>query len=75
MKSSDGKDNLLEYIVRRCCRQEKISPNASLPVPEPTDIELCETVNFEDIQKEMHNISNDLTNIKVVVGKMTTFDL
>ena len=75
MKGTDGKDNLLECIVRRCCRQEKISPNASLPVPEPTDIELCETVNFEDIQKEMHNISNSLANIKVGVGIMTTIDL
>jgi hypothetical protein len=75
MKGSDDKYNLLEYIVRRCCRQEENFPNASLPVPEPTDIHQCSNVSFEDIQKEMHNISNSLANIKVGVGIMTTIDL
>jgi len=50
VKTKDKQSNLLVYIVRTCTEkydEKRGSPEAVLPVPEPSDVEKCTNIDFE----------------------------
>jgi len=73
VKSKDNCDNLLGFIVRYCIKNyddQRGTPEAALPVPEPGDLEKCQNVDFEvergeckRLQKELDGISKKVENI------------
>jgi len=73
VKSKDNCDNLLGFIVRYCIKNfdnQRGTPEAALPVPEPGDLEKCQNVDFEvergeckRLQKELDEILKKVENI------------
>jgi len=73
VKSKDNSNNLLAYIVRFCILkydEKRGTPEASLPVPEPGDVEKCNHIDF-DIQKvECDKLVNELDRVKKSTKKI-----
>lgn len=62
VKSKDNSLNLLAYIVRFCIvkyDENKGTPEASLPVPEPSDLEKCQHMDFETQRGEVEKVRRE----------------
>ena len=50
VKTTSNTDNLMAFLVRFCIKEydeDRGTPQAKLPVPEPGDLEKCRHVDFE----------------------------
>lgn len=68
VKSKDNAMTLLQYIVRVWIikfDESKGMPDAKLPVPEPSDVDHCMNMNFDDQRKECSKLKKDLDNIEM----------
>ena len=73
VKSRDNSINLLQYVVRFCILKfdpKKGTPEAKIPVPEPSDVEKCEHLNFEDQEAECKKLEIELDKIKKAKDKV-----
>ena len=67
VKSKDNSINLLAYIVRFSIERfdgQKGSPEAALPVPEPSDIEKCQHIDFDTQRADCEKVSRELEKVK-----------
>ena len=67
VKSKDNSINLLAYIVRFSIERfdgHKGSPEAALPVPEPSDIEKCQHIDFDSQRADCEKVSRELDKVK-----------
>lgn len=74
VKSKDNSVNLLQYVVRFCILRfdaAKGSPSAACPVPEPTDVEKCACVNFDDARADVRKIGVELAAVRRATDKVT----
>ena len=65
--------NLLQYVVRFCLVKfdaKKGTPEAQMPVPEPSDVEKCAHMNFEDQETECKRLENELERIDKAKDKV-----
>ena len=63
VKSRDNSTNLLQYVVRFSITKfdpKKGTPEAKMPIPEPSDVEKCEHLNFEDQEAECSRLEKEL---------------
>lgn len=63
VKSKDSSLNLLVYIVRLCIQRFEAkagSSEAVLPVPEPSDLEKCQHIDFETQRGECAKVKKEL---------------
>jgi hypothetical protein len=68
VKSKDNIMTLLQYIAYFYV--QKIDDSSKFPVPEPSDISYAVNVNFEDIEIELNQVSNQLNDILTRVEKV-----
>ena len=67
VKSKDNSINLLAYIVRFCIDkfdEKKGTPEASLPIPEPSDLEKCQHIDFDTQRADCEKVSKELDKVK-----------
>jgi formin 2 len=67
VRSKDNATNLLQYIVRFYILrfdERKGSPEASLPVPEPSDVERSSNINFDTERVECAKLKSTLASIE-----------
>jgi len=67
VKSMDNTLNLLAYIVRFCILkydENKGTPEAALPVPEPSDVEKCKHIDFETERIQCEKVRKELEKAK-----------
>merc|ERR1719347_966900 len=67
VKSKDNTINLLAYIVRFCILkfdENKGTPEAALPVPEPSDVEKCQHIDFETERVQCDKVRKELEKAK-----------
>jgi len=67
VKSKDNTINLLAYIVRFCILkfdENKGTPEAALPVPEPSDVEKCQHIDFETERLQCDKVRKELEKAK-----------
>ena len=67
VKSKDNSINLLAYIVSFCIvkyDENKGTPEAALPIPEPSDIEKCQHIDFETQRNECEKVRKELDKAK-----------
>jgi len=63
VKSKDNSINLLAYIVRFCILkfdENKGTPESALPVPEPSDVEKCQHIDFETERQQCEKVRREL---------------
>lgn len=73
VKSKDNSMNLLQYVVRFCILKfdgKKGTPEAQVPVPEPSDVEKCVHLNFEDQESECKRLERELERISKAKDKV-----
>ena len=73
VKSRDNSTNLLQYVVRFSITKfdpKKGTPEAKMPIPEPSDVEKCEHLNFEDQEAECSRLEKELDKIKIAKDKV-----
>jgi len=73
VKTKDNSDNLLGFIVRFCIKNyddQRGTPEAALPVPEPGDLEKCQNVDFEAERGECKRLQKELDMVKRNVDKI-----
>ena len=73
VKSRDNTTNLLQYVVRFCIIKfdcKKGTPDSKIPIPEPSDVEKCEHLNFEDQEAECKRLEKELDKIKKAKDKV-----
>jgi len=73
LKSKDNCDNLLGFIVRFCIKnydEQRGTSEASLPVPEPGDLEKCQNVDFEAERGECKRLQKELDGVNKKVEKI-----
>ena len=67
VKSKDNSITLLAYIVSFCIDkfdEKKGTPEAALPIPEPSDIEKCQHIDFDTQRLECDKVSKELEKVK-----------
>ena len=67
VKSRDNSTTLLQYVVRFCILRfdnKKGTPEAFMPVPEPSDVEKSGHINFEEHINECKNLEGNLKKIE-----------
>merc|ERR1719318_643938 len=67
VKSKDNTMNLLAYIVRFCILkydENRGTPEAALPVPEPSDVEKCQHIDFETERLQCDKVRKELEKAK-----------
>eukprot|EP00092_Neocalanus_flemingeri_P027937 GFUD01030330.1.p1 GENE.GFUD01030330.1~~GFUD01030330.1.p1 ORF type:complete len:668 (+),score=223.44 GFUD01030330.1:76-2004(+) len=67
VKSKDNSMNLLAYIVRFCILkydENRGTPEAAIPIPEPSDIEKCQHIDFETQRFECDKVRKELDKAK-----------
>lgn len=73
VKSRDNTTNLLQYVVRFCIVKfdsKRGTAEAQLPIPEPSDVEKCMYLNFEDQEAECRKLASDLEKIITAKDKV-----
>jgi len=63
VKSKDNTFTFLHFIVSSYIKmydEDRGTPEAKLPVPEPSDIERASTINFDDIESDLRKLKGDL---------------
>ena len=66
MKSRDNSTTLLQYVVRFCIIRfdpNRGTPEANLPIPEPSDVERSSNINFDELRTECDKLKSDLDDI------------
>jgi len=66
LKSKDNSTNLLAYIIKICIvryDEKKGTPEAALPLPEPSDVEKCIHMDFDSQRAEADKIKKDLDDV------------
>ena len=74
VKSKDNSINLLAYIVRFCIDKyddNKGTPEASLPLPEPSDLEKCQHIDFDTQRLECDKVLRELEKVKNKTKKVS----
>ena len=74
VKSKDNSINLLAYIVRFCIDQfdeSKGTPEAALPIPEPSDIEKCQHIDFDTQRLDCEKVYKELEKVKNKTKKVS----
>jgi len=67
VKSRDNSMTFLQYVVRFCILKfdtHKGTSEAVMPIPEPSDVDKCSNVNFEDQKTEVEKLEKDLARIE-----------
>jgi len=75
VKSKDNSNNLLAYIVHFCIvkyDEKKGTPEASIPVPEPADVEKCNHIDFDTQKVECDKLGADLDRVKKSTAKIVS---
>lgn len=62
VKSKDNTTNLLQYIAGFYV--SKIDDNDKLPLPDPSDFNFVAQVNFDELDKELRRVTNELKDIE-----------
>ncbi len=73
VKTKDNQSNLLAYIVKFCTErydEKKGTPEAVLPVPEPSDVEKCSTIDFETQAVEVDRLEADLKAVQRITERV-----
>jgi formin 2 len=73
VKSRDNTVNLLQYVVRFCILKfdpKKGTAEAQMPIPEPSDVEKCVHMNFEDQAAECNKLTAELERITKATEKV-----
>jgi hypothetical protein len=73
VKTKDNQSNLLAYIVKFCTErydEKKGTPEAVLPVPEPSDVEKCSTIDFETQAVEVDRLETDLKAVQRITERV-----
>jgi len=73
VKTKDNRDNLLGFVVRFCITRyddNRGTPEAALPVPEPGDVEKCQNVDFEVERGECNRLKKEVEIIKRKIEKI-----
>lgn len=73
VKSKDNSINLLAYIVRFCVEkfdEKKGTPEAALPVPEPSDLEKCQHIDFDSQRADCERVTRELDKVKAKTKKV-----
>ncbi|TRY63309.1 hypothetical protein TCAL_13592 [Tigriopus californicus] len=63
VKSKDNSITLLQYVVRFCIirfDQKKGTPEATMPVPEPSDVEKSADINFDEQREECKKLRQQM---------------
>jgi formin 2 len=66
VKSRDNTMTLLQYIVRFCITRfdpKMGTPEANLPIPEPSDVERSANMDFDGLRSECEKLQKDLDEI------------
>ena len=74
VKSKDNSITLLAYIVRFCICQfddNKGTPEAALPIPEPSDIEKCQHIDFDTQRTDCDKVNKELQIVKNKTKKVS----
>ena len=77
VKSRDNSITLLQYVVRFCITRfdpKMGTPEASLPVPEPSDVERSAHINFDELRTECDKLRKDLDDITGAKDKVVQSD-
>ena len=77
VKSRDNSITLLQYVVRLCITRfdpKMGTPEASLPVPEPSDVERSAHINFDELRTECDKLRKDLDDITGAKDKVVQSD-
>ena len=67
VKSRDNTATLLHYVVRLAIVKydgHKGTSEAEMPMPEPSDVDKCANVNFDDQKSEIEKLAKDLDKIQ-----------
>lgn len=67
VKSKDNSITLLQYVVRFCIirfDQKKGTPEAALPVPEPSDVEKSANINFDEQREECKKLHQQMALVQ-----------
>ena len=67
VKSKDNSLTFLQYVVRICILKfdaNKGTIEAVMPVPEPSDVDRCCNINFDDQHTECEKLEKDLVRIE-----------
>lgn len=73
VKSKDNSMTLLQYVVRShilIFDNKKGTAEATLPVPEVSDIQYCSQIDFETIKGDRNNLEKSIQNIQRVLSKV-----
>ena len=73
VKSKDNSTNLLNYVVRFCIirfDEKKGTPEAVLPVPEPSDVDKSGALNFDEQRTECEKLKKQIERIEKVKEKI-----
>lgn len=63
VKSKDNSTNLIQYIASYYV--EKIDDELTVyPLPEPSDLNFVAQVNFEDLEKELRKVNNEIKDVE-----------
>ncbi|XP_065207335.1 formin-2-like [Planococcus citri] len=71
VKSKDNSLTLLHYIVKTYLKMCDDPVNASLPIPEPSDVEHATPVQFDDIKLQLQTLHKGLQDCQEKVEKIT----
>jgi hypothetical protein len=61
VKSKDNTSNLVQYIAAHYINKVD---EEKMPLPDPSDFNFVATVSFEELEKELRRVSNELKNIE-----------
>jgi len=73
VKSRDNSMTFLQYVVRTCMSKfdrNKGTSEAVMPVPEPSDVDKCSNINFDDQKTECEKLEKDLERIERLKEKV-----
>jgi len=73
VKSNNNSSNLLAYIVRLCIvryDEQRGTQEAALPVPEPSDLEKCQHIDFDVERGECEKVKRQLEKAKSSTTKI-----
>ena len=74
LKTMSNTDNLLAFVVRFCINtydDDKGTPVAKLPVPEPGDLEKCRHIDFEVERGVCASLAKEVTEVRRRVEKIS----
>ena len=74
VKTTSNTDNLMAFLVRFCIKEydeDRGTPQAKLPVPEPGDLEKCRHVDFEVEKGVCAALAREVTDVRRRVEKIS----